>query len=132
MSGEVPDIRDLIPPEVIELREGYVKMRFKARPEFRNPGGAMQGGLVTAMLDMGMGYASIDIYTTASMNIEILRPVMADEVVVAARVVRNGRRIVFAEAQMHDDAGTLLARGTQTGVIVEPATRNPLLSGAAP
>ena len=36
--------------------------------------------------------------------------------IVSGRITRKGRRIVFAEAEMRNAEGQILARGTQTAV----------------
>ena len=51
-----------------------------------------------------------------SIHVEIHRPVTADRVIVKAHLTKQGRRIVFAAAEMRDQEGTLLAKGTQTAV----------------
>ena len=40
-------------------------------------------------------------------------------VTVVANIPREGRRIIFAEAEMRNEAGDVVARGTQTAIPVE-------------
>ncbi len=109
-------IFDLFQPETLESDEGHAKLRFRSRPRLTIPGGIMQGGIVTAMLDMTMAFAAGGSFSTASIHAEIHRPVTAEVVVVSAAITKKGRRIVFAEAVMHDLDGRMLAKGTQTAV----------------
>ena len=45
-------------------------------------------------------------------------PVVLGPLEVRGRVVRKGERITFAEAEIWDLEGKLLAKGTQTGVSI--------------
>jgi acyl-coenzyme A thioesterase PaaI-like protein len=54
--------------------------------------------------------------STASLQYDIIRPVRDKELIVKGRIIRKGRRIVFAEAEMTNHEGVVLARGTQTAV----------------
>lgn len=76
----------------------------------------VQGGIVAVMLDMAMVMACGGAIATASLNYDILRPVRDKELIVKGRLIRMGRRVVFAEAEMTNEDGVLLARGTQTAV----------------
>jgi uncharacterized protein (TIGR00369 family) len=109
-------IFNLLQPEIVTAADGSSELRFKVRPEFTIPGGVLQGGIIAAMLDMAMATAAHGYISTASLHCEILRPVEAKVVIVSARITRKGRRIVFAEAEMRDAEGKVLARGTQTAV----------------
>ena len=109
-------IFDLLQPEIVEQGEGRAQLRFRVRPEFTIPGEMVQGGIVAAMLDMTMVYASGVPLATASLHLELFRPAKGPELTVVGRVPRRGRRIVFAEAEMTDASGQLIARGRQTAV----------------
>ena len=103
-------------PEILTSEGGNSELRFRKRPEFTIPSGVVQGGIVAVMLDMAMAIAGEGKLSTASLQFEILRPVLDDELTVKGSIVRAGRRIVFAEAQMTNPEGVVLARGTQTAV----------------
>ncbi len=112
-------IFDLLKPDITPCDEGEAELRFKSQEQFTIPGGVMQGGIVTAMLDMAMAFAAGGNFSTASIHVEIHRPVAAEEVVVKAQITKRGRRIVFAEAGMRDLDGNLLAKATQTAVPIQ-------------
>ncbi len=109
-------------PEVRSLEDGRSELRFTTRPEFTIPTGVVQGGIVAVMLDMAMAMACKGGLSTASLHFEIMRPVRGDELTVKGKLVRKGRRIIFAEAEMTNDEGVVLARGTQTAVAVQAGT----------
>jgi acyl-CoA thioesterase len=109
-------IMDLMQPEIVTVADGCSEIRFNVRPEFTIPGGVLQGGMIAVMLDMAMAVAGHGAISTASLHYDILRPVETEVVTVTARITRKGRRIVFAEAEMRNTDGLVLARGSQTAV----------------
>ena len=111
-------IMDLMKPDIRLREDGRSELRFEARPEFTIPSGVVQGGIVAVMLDMAMVMACGGTISTATLHYDILRPVRDEHLTVKGRLVRRGRRIVFAEAEMTNDEGVVLARGTQTAVPV--------------
>lgn len=111
-------ILELLEPEFVSQAEGAVEIVFSVKREFTIGSGVVQGGIVAAMLDMAMAMASGEGISTASMQFEILRPVLGPKLRVNGSIAKRGRRIVFAEAEMHDGDGALIARGRQTAVPV--------------
>ncbi|MEC7161270.1 MAG: PaaI family thioesterase [Pseudomonadota bacterium] len=99
-----------------------ITLRFRAPDSFITPRGSVQGGLVAGFLDEVMGWAHV--YATdqaeAPLNLEIsmslLKPVMAGPVIGKGRVVRRGRKVIFLEGELFDEAGKLLARSTSTAI----------------
>jgi len=106
------------------MEDGHSELRFTTRPEFTIPSGVVQGGIVAVMLDMAMAMACNGGLSTASLHFEIMRPVRDAELTVKGSLVRKGRRIVFAEAEMTNAEGMVLARGTQTAVPVPEMARD--------
>lgn len=98
---------------------------FAAKPEFTNPVGIIQGGILTAMMDDVMGPAmvaatgatrfptSTDIHTT---YYAAAQP--GGRLMVTARVDRMGKTIAYCSAEIRDDAGTLIAKGIQTARMI--------------
>ena len=109
-------IMDLLKPTIEGSGDGACVLHFEVRPEFTIPGGVVQGGITTAMLDMAMAISAGGAISTASLHVEILRPVVGPTLRVHGRIVRQGRRIVFAEAEMTGPDGKVCATGRQTAV----------------
>ena len=109
-------ILDLLDPEILASGDGTAHLRFEVRDDFKIPSGVVQGGITAAMLDMAMAVAAGGAISTASLQVEIHRPVVAEVLDVKAEGPRKGRRIVFCEADLFDADGVLLARGRQTAV----------------
>ena len=124
-AGEMP-----LPPaaallgwEAIDLRPGYVRVRYRAREEFYNPSGSVQGGFIAAMLDDAMGPAIFTLLRpdefapTLEMKVTFLRPAYAGELIAEGRVVRRAKRAVFLEGKLFAPDGDLLATSTATALI---------------
>ena len=99
-----------------------ITLRFTAPDSFITPRGSVQGGLVAGFLDEVMGWAHV--WATdqreAPLNLDItmtlLRPVIAGPLIGKGRVIRRGRRVIFLEGELFDEAGNLLARSTSTAI----------------
>jgi uncharacterized protein (TIGR00369 family) len=109
---------------------GWVRIGFQGRPEFRNPAGFIQGGLLAAMLDDTMGPAlwlKTDgaLYsTTIDLTVSFLNPANPGLLIGEASVVQHGRTIAFLEGRLSDAEGRLLCRATASARLV-PAERIP-------
>lgn len=110
--------------------EGSTQVAWDATPEYGFPtssGTVIQGGLVTALLDAAMGGACWTVldadqaFLTADLRVEFLRSTRPGMVTATGNVVRRTRRVVFCSADLHDDAGLLLATSRCTQVVL-PAT----------
>jgi uncharacterized protein (TIGR00369 family) len=94
-----------------------------------NPIGMIHGGLLCTLadsaagcavhttLDAGVGYSSIDI------TVNFLRPVTLDSgtLVATGRVVKPGRRVATATAEIVDGAGKLVATASSNCLIMAPS-----------
>lgn len=111
-----------------DAERGWVRIGFQGRPEFRNPAGFIQGGLLTAMLDDTMGPAlwlKTDgaLYsTTIDLTVSFLNPANPGLLIGEASVVQHGRTIAFLEGRLSDAQGRLLCRATASARLV-PADR---------
>ena len=103
---------------------GRTVWRMRADERFANPAGIIQGGFIGAMADSAMGSATITFARAAgervfSSNVEMktsfLAPVQVGAMLdCTATVVSGGSRVAFAEAEVVDDAGTVVARASST------------------
>jgi uncharacterized protein (TIGR00369 family) len=107
--------------------QGRVRIGFEGRPEFCNPAGFIQGGLLSAMLDDTMGpavliHTSGAAYTaTISLNVNFLSPARVGKLIGEARVSQVGKTVAFVEAKLTDEQGTVVATATSTARVVETA-----------
>lgn len=99
------------------------RVRFEGKPEFCNPAGNIQGGMLAAMLDETLSPALAsrlgpgEFPATLEMKVSFTAPVGVGEVLGEARVVSQGKTICFLEAQLRDPGGRVVAAATATAML---------------
>ncbi len=107
-----------------KVEPGRTRWTMRADERFANPAGIVQGGFLGAMADSAMGSATVTYARAAgrrviSSNVEMKTSFMAPvrvgaTLICTASVVSGGRRVAFAEAEVVDDGGTVVARASST------------------
>ena len=106
-------------------QDGWIKVGFEGKPEFCNPAGFIQGGLLSAMLDDTMGPAVLVMsegrlsMTTISMTVNFLAPARPGPLTAEATVIQLGKTIAFVEGRLMSDDGTLLVTASATERLFE-------------
>lgn len=106
---------------------GEIRVLFEGRPEFCNPGGAIQGGFVTAMLDDCMGPAVLvktdgQYYAaTIEQGVQFIAPARCGPLFGMGRVVSMGRSVGFLAGELRDQDGALLATSTASVRLISTA-----------
>jgi uncharacterized protein (TIGR00369 family) len=121
-----PPCAELLGWEVVDARpaDGWIRIRFEARPEFCNPAGVIQGGFLAAMLDDTMGpamfiYGEGRVFTpTIDLNVSFLSPARPGPLYGEGQVVQAGKSIAFLEGKLMDLSGTLVARASASARLV--------------
>ena len=107
--------------------EGWIRIGFDGKPEFCNPAGFVQGGILSAMLDDTMGPAVFvmtegRLFTsTITMTVNFLAPAKPGPIVGEARVTQLGKTIAFMEGRLTAADGAVLATATTSARLVETA-----------
>jgi len=116
----MPPVAKLLGWQVLDARpaEGWLKLRFDGKPDFCNPAGFIQGGILTAMLDDTMGPAVLAMTegksytTTVSLTVNFLAAAKPGPIIAEATVTQLGKTIAFVEGKLMAEDGTLLATAT--------------------
>ncbi|HEU4367264.1 MAG TPA: PaaI family thioesterase [Methylomirabilota bacterium] len=114
--------------EVEAAGEGWVRLRVPMRDELRNaPGAPVHGGVLATLVDAAIGGA-LGTYGTAAaggtdqatldLNVSFVGTARGDSLVAEGRIIRRGRTIAFGETRVTDPAGTLVAVGRATYMII--------------
>ncbi len=108
---------------------GRTVWRMRADERFANPTGIVQGGFLGAMADSAMGAAAITWAGGQGRRVVAANVEMKTSFLGAARVgsmlectaeiVKGGSRVAFAEAEVVDDAGRVVARASSTYLYTE-------------
>jgi uncharacterized protein (TIGR00369 family) len=107
-----------------DAARGWVRLAFEGRPEFVNPAGFIQGGILAAMLDDTMGPAVLlmtegRFYTvTIGLTVSFLAPAKLGRLIGEGQVVQLGKSIGFVEASLADSNGTLVARASSQARLI--------------
>jgi uncharacterized protein (TIGR00369 family) len=130
-SGAVPPppIAKLLGMDVDSVEEGTVTFGLVPHESHYNPIGVVHGGIVCTMLDTVLGCAVHSTlepgwaYTSVDLNVTYLRPITlaTGRITATGTVLKGGRRVSFASAEVRDAAGTLIATGTSSLLMMPPA-----------
>jgi uncharacterized protein (TIGR00369 family) len=123
-----PPIAKLLGMDVEEVDEGRVTFGLVPHESHYNPIGVVHGGIVCTMLDTVLGCAVHSTlepgwaYTSIDLNVTYLRPVTlaTGRITATGTVVKGGRRVSFAAAEVRDAAGALIATGTSSLLMMPP------------
>ena len=114
--------------DLIELDStaGRAKFAMLCAPQFCNPMGNLQGGIITTALDDAAATAVVARagrrvgVPTIEFKVSFFGPArMNSRVFAEGRVMKFGRTIAFSEADLTDETGKLLARLTTSAMLVE-------------
>jgi uncharacterized protein (TIGR00369 family) len=106
------------------VSRGEVDVELDVGPQHLNLFGTMHGGLIATLADTATGLAMLTAlaagttHLTTSLGVTFLAPGRAGIVTARGRVLRAGRRFGYAEADVVNEAGDLLARATATFTIL--------------
>ena len=102
-------------------REGGVcELAISVAEQHQSMAARVHGGVLFTMLDSALGRAVISLLpegrgcATVEMKINYFRPVQSGELLARGEVVNLGRSVAYAEGQITDDDGKLVARATGT------------------
>jgi uncharacterized protein (TIGR00369 family) len=106
----------------VSAEEGVVEADFEGKPEFTNPVGSVQGGILAAMLDDTMGpalacqLAAGEFAPTLNLNISFLKPARPGKLRGVGRVVRKGKDVCYLAGELFQ-GDELVASATATALI---------------
>jgi uncharacterized protein (TIGR00369 family) len=114
---ELPPAAHLLGRQIVSVdpQSGEVKLRFRAREEFANRHGTVQGGMLAAMLDSATGnavMAKLPSHLTAvttRLDTQFLKPAALGAIVATARLVHQDDRSAEVTAELTDSEGRVVA-----------------------
>jgi len=127
-AGELPPppIATLLGFRGVEAEPGRAVFEILPGDEHYNPIGSVHGGVALTLLDSAMGCAVHTLleagvgYATLEVKANFVRPITSETGLVRCEgtVLHAGSRVATAEGRVVDAAGTLLAHGTTTCLIM--------------
>jgi uncharacterized protein (TIGR00369 family) len=115
--------------EILELdaEQGAALLAFVPPARFVQGARVLQGGIIATLLDFAMAFAAharlaipvhggtdpVREFSTATLNVNLLRPAPPARYLAHGRIVRVGTRLMFAEAELTaEDGGENIARAS--------------------
>jgi uncharacterized protein (TIGR00369 family) len=117
--SEVPFVRHL-QFELVSFDRGAAVVGATVRPEYLQNHGVLHGGFTASVIDTATAFAIIghlaegESTTTVDLTIHYLRPINSGVIKSSATVIRAGRRIITATAEVTDGEGRLCAMASTT------------------
>lgn len=111
---------DYLGLELLKYESGYCSTKLKIKPEFINQIGGLHGGLLYTVADTTAGVASVHLgsgstVTTVNGDMQFLRPALnLDNIFAEAKIIKDGKRLVFTDVWISTEDGTILAKGSFT------------------
>lgn len=112
----------------VDLAAGELDVTYEARPEFANPAGGVQGGMLGAMLDdltaglVDSTLAAGEAPATVSLNLSFLRPARIAPMQGRARLLRRGRDVCHVSGELLQD-GQVVASAVAVCSIIRRRAR---------
>jgi len=116
--------------EALAAEAGYARLRVPIRDELRNADGApVHGGVLSFLVDAAIGGALATLHeqaaggvgqATLDLNIRFLGAARGEAIIAEGRILRRGGTIAFGEAELRDESGDLVAKGSATYMILRP------------
>jgi len=106
-----------------ELTDGGAVVALDLRPEYHQYYGVAHGGIAASLADTAVAYALLPHVSddeesfTTDLHVRYVAAIREGPVRAAARLLKRGRMVVFAEVDVTDGAGRLAARVDTTWVI---------------
>ncbi|MCU1265604.1 MAG: phenylacetic acid degradation protein [Acidobacteria bacterium] len=106
--------------ELVTAKHGSATLRLALRRDLIQNYGLLHGGAMASLIDTATAFAIVsqltqpEKFTTVDLNVNYLRPITEGSATCTARVIRAGKRILTLAAEVHDDAGNLVAIALST------------------
>jgi len=106
------------------VERGEVDVAMDVQPHHLNLMGTLHGGMIATLADTSTGLALRSTlepgqtFTTTQLAVTFLAPGREGRIVARGRVLRSGKRFGYAEADVVDEVGRLLARATATFAVL--------------
>lgn len=105
-----------------EVDDGRVAFSCEPDESLYNPIGSVHGGVMCTILDSALGCAAHSTlpvgigYTSIEIKVNYLRPVQigAGPLTAIGTVTKRGRRVIFADGEVHDAAGNVVATASSS------------------
>jgi uncharacterized protein (TIGR00369 family) len=122
---------DLLSMKICDVGIGYSVLEIDLAQKHLQPFGNVHGGVFASIIDAASFWSLYyDIedqdagLTTADLKLNFLLPARSGKLIAKGRRIKMGKTLGYAEAEVSDENGSLVAHGTSI-VIIQPGKRIP-------
>ena len=115
----------LLAMKIREIGVGYSDIEINVAEKHLQPFGLVHGGVFASIIDTAASWAlfyAIENHdagmTSVDLKLNYLAPVTAGKLIAKGRQIKMGKTLGYAEAEVTDDTGKLVAHGTSTIMIL--------------
>jgi uncharacterized protein (TIGR00369 family) len=117
---------ELLGMRLAAVAPGYAEIELEIVPGHGNSMGTLHGGVYASLADtaLGVAHGSLlgegELSTSVDLQVKFLRPVMSGRLKAAGRVVRHGKTLTYAECEITNGEGQVVARANATCMTLRP------------
>jgi|SRR5690606_18576930 len=110
-------------PRLESIEKGRATLSVEIRKEMCNPFGNIHGGMVALVADEAIGWAVVSLesesyYTSVNLQVDFLYAAsLGERIFVDAEIIRQGKKILYAEVTVTSAQQTLIARASSNLVV---------------
>lgn len=114
--------------EVLEVGDGFARVRLPYRPELTNPAGKLHGGAIATAADTSMAVAIGEVlggpsrHSTVKLELRYKAAVTDGEIISEAKVTRRKPKIFLGEAVIRNGHGHVVAMAKATFMVRDNAS----------
>ena len=116
---------DLLSMKLVDVGIGYSSLEIELAKKHLQPFGVVHGGVFASIIDAaafwsvyyGMDDPDVGM-TTVDLKLNYLAPAVSGKLIASGRQIKVGRTLGYAEANVTDLQGKVLAHGTSTLIIL--------------
>ncbi len=116
---------ELLSMKLVDIGIGRSTLEIGLSQKHLQPFGIVHGGVFASIIDAAAFWSLYyDIedpdvgMTTVDLKLNYLAPAVSGKLIASGRQIKAGRRLGYAEAQVADQSGKVLAHGTSTVIIL--------------
>lgn len=104
--------------ELLEVEEGYIKMKTQVVKDWLNPLKIMHGGIMVTLMDEAMGICGYTLnsehgYATINLTADFFSSAKeGDEIFIYGKIEKKGRQLIHATSYIEHSSGKIVSKST--------------------
>jgi uncharacterized protein (TIGR00369 family) len=124
VAGRMPFYRHL-GINLIQVGRGSAEIQLKVERRLTQSAGFAHGGVAAALIDSAVGLALCTMLdpeqhiTTVELHVNYMAPAKLGVLKSRGKIIHKGKRIAVGDAEVRDERGKLVSKGSATYIILE-------------